>query len=567
MSTDSAVYYLKKDPKLYLGKLRNGEESNFFSDKIINSTGVTVNFDVNDIDYTYNKTRIEITIQGLTLLPHNVEVTLNGELLGNITGINQQNMLLVAEIPTNLIVDGTNSLFFQGVDGANAISFWDTIKVFYNRQFKSRDNALSFFTNPSRASTVTGFSSSNIRVFDLTFPDNPSVLRNLDISEDNGEFGVYLPANRSKKFFAVEDSALLQPASIDLNNPSSLSSTNLNGEFIVISYKDWLTEANNWANYRGGEGFTTQVVDVEDIYDEFNYGRVSANAIRDFLSFAKSNWQTPPNYTLLLGDTTYDPRDYENRGNINYMPAQMVDTLYEETGSDEAMADFDNDGLAELAVGRIPAKNAAIVSAALNKVMTFEQTIATATDRGALFPSDFPNGYDFQGLNQRLANELPAGMTKVVVNRADANARDNLLAELDTGRFLVNYSGHGATGFWSAVAFFSNLDVPNMQNGDDLSIFSMLTCLNGYFLRTNADSLSEFLVFKENGGGVAVWASTGLTTPDVQEVMGKKYMQNFSDPNINRLGDSIRSSKSVLVGGRDVRLSWALMGDPLLKIK
>lgn len=566
-SESFATSAFKKDPKLYLGKLRNGTLSNFFSDKIINATGVTVNFEVNDIDYSVSKTKLEVTIQGLSLLPHNVEFSLNGELLGNLTGINQQNMSLAAEIPTVLLNEGTNSLFFKAVDGGNAISIWDTVKVFYNRRYKSRNNVLSFFTNPSRASTVTGFSSSNIRVFDLTFPDNPSVLRDLNISEDNGSFGVYLPANRSKKFFAVEDSALLQAASITSNNPSSLSTTNFNGEFVVISYKDWMTEANNWANYRVNEGYTTQVVNVEDVYDEFNYGRVSANAIRDFLNFAKNNWQTPPEYTLLIGDTSYDPRDFENRGNINYMPAQMVDTLYEETGSDEAMADFNNDGLAEIAIGRIPARNPAMVTVALNKVMLFEQTVGNAIDRGALFPSDLPNGYDFAGLNQRLANELPPGMPKVAVNRGDPNARATLLAQLDTGKFLVSYSGHGATGVWATVSFFSADDVPNMQNGDNLTIFSMLTCLNGYFLRTTADSLSELLLFKEGGGGVAVWASTGLTTPDIQEVMGKKYMQNFSDSNIERMGDSIMVSKASLVGGRDVRLSWALIGDPLLKIK
>ena len=45
----------------------------------------------------------------------------------------------------------------------------------------------------------------------------------------------------------------------------------------------------------------------------------------------------------------------------------MFDTAYEETGSDEALADFNDDGLAEIAVGRIPSKTGAEIAQILNK--------------------------------------------------------------------------------------------------------------------------------------------------------------------------------------------------------
>lgn len=568
VSNSFNVANFRKDRVLYIGSIRNGEESNFFSDKVVNSTGTNVEFDVKDIDYSTENCKLTIKVQGFSLLPHNIEATLNGELLGNISGNNRVSMSLEVTLPTNLLIDGTNTLHLKEVDLSNSVSVWDSLQIEYGKLFNAQQNQLSFYTNHYKASTVTGFTSDNIRVFDVTYPNNPNVLRDVTIIEDNGDFGVHLPAHRSKRFFAVEDSSILSPASIEQNIPSTISTTTHNGEFLVISYKDWINEANDWANYRAGEGFSTKVVDVEDVFDEFNFGRVSANAIRDFLNYAKNNWQTPPNYVLLLGDTSFDPRDFENRGNVNYMPVQMIDTLYEETGSDESMADFDNDGLAEIAIGRIPARDASTVTLVLNKVMSYEQNFANSFDRGSLFVSDFPNGYDFEGLNQRLADELPSTMTKVAVNRADTDARNVLLSELDTGRFLVNYSGHGSTGLWSATAFFSIFDVPNLTNDENsLTIFSMLTCLNGYFIRTNEDSMAEYLLFAPDKGGVAVWASTGLTTPDVQEVMGKKYFQNFSDPNIERLGDSIKVSKESLIGGRDVRLSWALIGDPLLKIR
>jgi hypothetical protein len=36
---------------------------------------------------------------------------------------------------------------------------------------------------------------------------------------------------------------------------------------------------------------------------------------------------------------------------------------------------------------------------------------------------------------------------------------------------------------------------------------------------------------------------------------------------IPRLGDVIRDAKSAVPGGSDVRYSWVLIGDPLLKVR
>jgi hypothetical protein len=74
---------------------------------------------------------------------------------------------------------------------------------------------------------------------------------------------------------------------------------------IIISHKDFLAQSEDWANYRRSQGATVKVVDIGDVYDEFNYGVLSAAAIRGFLQYAKENWQTPPQYVLLVGDASF----------------------------------------------------------------------------------------------------------------------------------------------------------------------------------------------------------------------------------------------------------------------
>jgi hypothetical protein len=76
------------------------------------------------------------------------------------------------------------------------------------------------------------------------------------------------------------------------------------------------------------------------------------------------------------------------------------------------------------------------------------------------------------------------------------------------------------------------------------------------------------LLLKSNtGGAAATWASTGLTTPDIQLIMGLRYFEQINAGNITRMGDLIKDAKTQIPFGADVRFSWALIGDPMLKVR
>jgi hypothetical protein len=568
--------FVQKERKIYISSdILNGEEENFFGNvPIIGANSptpgtVNYNFGLTGIDYNAPTAVLHLGIQGITTTPHQIIAKINGYELPAINGSGKHLMTGSFEIPTNVLIEsaiGNNVLAIQTFGGAGDINLVESVRVSYNREYKAIQNKLSFYTGNYRATSVSGFSTPDIRVFDLTYPDSPTVLTNLVIFNNNGNYSVSLPPNRGRALFATQDTALLAPSSIVQNTPSTLSTAAHNGDLVIISYKDWMTEANSWANYRRTQGLTVEVVNIEDIYDEFSYGSVNTTGITQFFMYAKDNWQTGPNYALLLGDTSYDFRNYENRAFQNFVPTKLVDTIYEETGSDEALCDFNNDGLAEIAVGRIPARNAATVTQLLGKNMSFESTLATAFNRGALFASDLPNGYDFEGLSQRLAVQLPPGIPKTFINRAQADAKNLLLAEMNAGRYIVNYSGHGSVGIWDGN-FFTIADANLLANQPNYTMFFMLTCLNGYFIRTDADSLGETVLKAPNGAGVIAWASTGKTTPDVQEVLATRFYSQFTLGNMTRIGDLIKDAKTNLVGGRDVRLSWALLGDPTMRTR
>ncbi len=554
-----------KERTIYSSGIVNGETENFFG-RVVGNTTVTIPLNLPAVDFGAANSSFDLAVQGLTSTPHQIKVALNNVEIGFITGNGAASMSQRFEIPTSTLNSGANSLQLTAVGGTSDISLFDTIKVNYAKRYQAQQNQLSFYVPNYKASYVEGFTSPNIRVFDITYPDSPTVINGLTVEQNNGNYRVYLPSNRGRVMFAVEDSAILSAASITPNMPSTLSNTANIANLIIISYQNWMAEANGWANYRRAQGMNVEVVNVEDVYDEFSFGVFSSYAIRDFLQYAYNNRQTPPSYILLIGDATYDPRNYVGNGALNFVPTKMVETVYLETGSDEALADFNDDGLAEIAVGRIPTQNAQTVTLALNKVSAFEQTVGTqGLTRGAIFASDLPDGYDFEGASVRLRAQLPSNIPSVMINRGQTNARTLLLNEINSGKFIVNYTGHGNTNVWGSPSFFGNADAATLTNSN-LSIFTMLTCLNGYFIGST-DSLSETLLKRQNGGAVADWSSTGLTTPDIQEIMATRFFNQLGAGNITRLGDLIKDAKTTLNSGRDVRLSWVLLGDPTLKVK
>lgn len=568
ISNNYPVSVSKKERINYIYDLLNGDAENYWG-RIVTTTPTTVPIPLTGIDFTSTAAvTFTLRMNGYTTTAHQTRVVLNGNPLADITGQQQQNYSQTYTIPVSFLVEGNNSLQLTSAASGDFTMF-DTATFDYARKYQADQNTVSFFTRGLRKADLGNFSSANVRVFDTTYDGEPTQITNLPIVQNGPTFTVKMPSAKAGIFYAVEDSGLLQSPSVTANNPSTLSTTNNAANLIIVSHSatDFMAAAEVWATYRRNQGFTVKVVDVADVFDEFNYGVLSANSVNAFLNYARNNWTTQPAYVLLIGDGSYDSRNYEGNGYWNMVPSKIVNTVYTEAPSDEALADFDGDGLAELAVGRIPARTAAVITTAYNKTIAFETAAMQNLNRGAVFAYDLPIGFDFQTMSQLLRDELPASIPAPMVGRGDPNSQATLINEinLNGGRYIVNFAGHGTTGIWAHSSFFGISNVPQLTNNNP-TLFTMLTCLNGYFIGSN-ESLSEVLLKSNTGGAAASWASTGKTTPDVQMVMGLRFFEQVNAGTITRMGDLIKDAKTQIPFGADVRLSWALMGDPMMKVR
>jgi hypothetical protein len=93
-----------------------------------------------------------------------------------------------------------------------------------------------------------------------------------------------------------------------------------------------------------------------------------------------------------------------------------------------------------------------------------------------------------------------------------------------------------------------------------------MTCLNGFFHDLYTESLAEALMRAEQGGAVAVWASSGLTFPDQQHLINEELIQLLLSSGKITIGQAAARAKAA-TSDEDVRRTWILFGDPATKLK
>jgi hypothetical protein len=141
-----------------------------------------------------------------------------------------------------------------------------------------------------------------------------------------------------------------------------------------------------------------------------------------------------------------------------------------------------------------------------------------------------------------------------------------LLAAINDGKKIVNYGGHGSVDLWRGNLLTAS-DAGSMSNGANTTLFVMMTCLNGYFIDPQLDSLGEALMKGNNGGAVAVWASSGMTMPADQSVMDIEAFTRLFDPKRSLTLGEITLQAKARQPNKDVRLTWILFGDPTTRIR
>ena len=554
----------RKDRALYVSALRNGEDENWFGAAVIPNQQTVQTLNAVNVK-TDASAHLSVKLQGVVLVSHLVNVKINDTDLGVVTFGNYENKQFEFDVPANALREGVNSVYLQAVGASNDASLVDTIRLSYRRGYTTNNNRLRFTVPAAQSVRVNGFNDANISVFELR---GGIVRQQIFGSPENVEnnYGFSLSAaNYDREMIAVADSTV-ETASVERNAPSTWNRTDNQANFVIITSGELRESADNLAAMREAQGLKTKVVLVDDLFDEFTYGRRDPEAIRSFLRTATTRWRTQPQYALLFGDSSYDSRN--NLGltvTRDIVPTKLVDTAYMETSSDAWLADFDYDGVEDIALGRLPVGDAAEAAAAVEKLARFDAQGVRQENRD-VFIAD--SGFD--SYNAALQTLLPRSISSVRIDRgalSDAETHRRITEQLDDNPLLVTYTGHGSQTVWATTGVFRNEDAAELVN-TQLSFYLVMNCLNGYTHQPTGDSLGESLIRASNGA-IAVWTSSGITQSDKQSVISQAFTTHAFAATVGekpRLGDVVKAAKRAS-DDTDVRRTWQLLGDPTLFIK
>jgi len=245
---------------------------------------------------------------------------------------------------------------------------------------------------------ATGYSdSSALRAYDVTDPADPRRLTNV-LRERPGPNNYALrfqdDATAGRRRYLVFSQARSVPASrITAVTRSRL--TSLSGDYLVLAPEAWRPALQPLMDLRDSQGHHSLFCPVEAIYDEFNGGRRSANAIKSFIRYALNTWRAQ--FVVLGGDGSADPQNFLGDSGPDIVP------IYKMPGPVGVPIDgrelVPSDGwyvwclngcdpsdpiLPELYIGRLPAKTSQQMADLVGKLVSYENLSGDQTWRTRL---------------------------------------------------------------------------------------------------------------------------------------------------------------------------------------
>lgn len=550
--------------KIYLARLLNGEEGQSFFGALITNDGLTnQNIDLHRADLTSSvPVTIDVVLQGIpSEVDHNVAMTVNGEVVGQLLFSADDNVAASFSFPHSFLKEGPNSVGFQALGQSVDLSVIDYFHINYQRRLVLESDAIHFGWAGKEPMTID---SQGLPVRIVEIGDNADVASS-NISPSNSHVSIQLSDEHQGAMLALTADGALAPAWIKRDVGSTLHDESNAAELLIVSHPEFLPAAERLATARRLQGWTVRVVDVQDVYDEFGFGSKSVEGMRCAFSWAKRRWAQGPSHIILFGDASFDRRDFLGFGDRDRVPTMLIDSQYQKTASDDWFVDFDRDKRADLSIGRLPARTAEEAEALVNKLLAYDKVGDAQWKKRALILTD-------KGLaasHERLLKMIPESWQSesVLYDPASVESgRTTLLELLDKGVGLINFMGHGSVGIWAqGESLLDEKQAYKLANGERLPFVIAASCLNGFFQDLYVDSIAEQLTLAPNGGAIGTFAFSGMGMPWEHGLLSEKLIERLSTDRDVTLGDAIRESKNKW--GTAYRLNWIFLGDPSMRLK
>jgi len=336
----------------------------------------------------------------------------------------------------------------------------------------------------------------------------------VNIAGKKYQVNLKVPALSQSKYI-LTDNISMKSALIEQVDTFSLRSAENNAKYLIISHKDFLQEANELADFHAKEkNVKTKVVDVEQIYNEFFFGKKSPYAIRNFLNYSLNVWQKAPDYVVLFGDASSDPNKYIPKSiKTDFVPTfgrPSSDYWYVFSDSSTFRANF--------YIGRIPAQSVEEAQNYVSKVKQystltpaqwlkntqfitggFNQTEIEVSKRSSSFIGDYISGIEFCGKQESINREL--NNNDPIYFKLQA---DTIIRNINNGVLMNLYLAHGSSDIFQIGGW----DVEQLRNFGKYFFLFTGACQTGNFSNSENSCRNETYVVAKDIGSIV---SSGIT--------------------------------------------------------
>ncbi len=543
---------------------------------------------------------LKVNLRAETSLSHQTRVYVNNNLVIDYPWQGQKEQTInVPDISPALFVNGNNVIKVEEILPAGTSVdrvYINWFEIYYIDSFVAENNILQWNGEGTGnvAFEIKNFTNTMPWIFDVTDPANVLHITNPQIISESGSYTMKFGDTLSgsvKKYYAATTDTLKSPVEMMLDEPSALKAAREDIDYIIITHESFYDDIIALKEYRTGQGLNTEIVKIQDIYDEFSYGIKDARAIKEFLTYAYNNWNASghPTYVLLVGDASIDYRDDSgnfSKGNVDYVPTYLYQSYtLGDTPTDNWFACVQGaDPIPDMIIGRFCVKNSQDrdTNNIIDKIMAYEQGTGGAWTRRIIFAAD--QGREFERVSNKLAGLLPDNYSAENVYLSTygtvQQATEDLIKKINAGSLITNYTGHGSVDNWAGEFLFHTPDdkdsiprndVARLNNGDRLTFVMTLNCLNGFFPNfLDQYSLAEEFVRAQNKGAIACLAPTGLGFTAEHEVLAEKIFHLMFHDGDTVAGSVVYSGKINAysqIQSRDILETFTFFGDPATELK
>ncbi len=504
---------------------------------------------------------------------------------------------LISKFPSSLLKEGSNvfRIFGMPTKASFQQSLVDWVDIEYLKKNVAENDSILITIPDEIAKAVRAIKIENIKddaANILVYRISPSfkIFENIIQNKSRNEIVFVDSVDGGNKYLVINKDRARKPIFTHLKKFANLRDKNRSADYIIITEKSFLQSATEYQkfisnNYR----LRTQLVFTEDIYDEYSYGMLTAESIKEFLKYAYNNWLSPkPSYLLIIGDANYDYKNVHTPvpsiRKKNFVPS------FGNPVSDVWFTVFDDTNIPapQMYVGRIPAINNEQVLFYLNKHKNYIKKDFDVWNKSYLLfsggdtqkPSELAQ---IKKVNDDINNNYilpkPIGGTskhfyktiKPASNFGDYSTEE-IKNAIESGAVIISYVGHSGTQTWDNGI----TKVEDLKNNypDRNPLVSDFGCSTGKFAEPDIDAFGELFISGSNNGqainylGNTSWGYLSTST-GFPLLFYKQFLQD-SVLNVGKAHYLAKIRQLQTTGVSNVNLVFAycnlLFGDPIISL-